>query len=473
MSLRLKNGADYTGKLLQAKDQKLQLQIQGAQVTIAVSDLSPETLLYLKKRSLDSDSGADHFRLAVFALRCAKGRLAYQHFRQAAKLDKTFATKYEHYRRQCVALLINAVKPLIDQGDQLLKTHQLDQAMARYQKAVTVFPEYPVPYARICVVYFKKREYRQALEYNAKALQRDPKFLHARIDRGVILMFTQDYDGAYSELTKLYREYPDNKLVQRYYKIVSKAKQGPGWRTTYRHQTRHYDVRSNVSQKLVDKMAKQLERIYLQYSRLFRVAKRQKQSFRYQVLIFKNHREFSRYAYGVTLNPFAAKAGGLYHSQLRQLLLISNTRLKAVLYHEAFHQFLDYFASEFPFWFNEGLAQYFETAYLTDNTFKYGKVHRAKLAKVRQLLLNRRAGTFAALRALTPRVFQKNAATAYPLSWSWIYFFLHYNNGQYHPILNRFFLAFLKCKKCSTSLAKEFRQGFRAEAGNILENIYP
>ncbi len=99
------------------------------------------------------------------------------------------------------------------------------------------------------------------------------------------------------------------------------------------------------------------------------------------------------------LQPFASHRQKLIKvEQLNNALIDQRTeKLFAMLYHEAFHAYLlNYvypyaFAQQYgtlPTWFNEGLAQLFESSFVEAGELRIGHAERKKLEKVRDQLRN-------------------------------------------------------------------------------------
>jgi len=80
---------------------------------------------------------------------------------------------------------------------------------------------------------------------------------------------------------------------------------------------------------------------------------------------------------------------GLYSPRLKQLLiwnLPDRAGMMRTIRHEGFHQFLDLIAPDAPVWFNEGMAEYYETMKRDKNaSLQGGQIRRDHLATLRKL----------------------------------------------------------------------------------------
>ncbi len=108
-----------------------------------------------------------------------------------------------------------------------------------------------------------------------------------------------------------------------------------------------------------------LERIYAEYSAMFKFEKDEKLVPR--VYVFDRREDFLEFSR--RLGPGGDGAAGYYWPALRILVVdaadvgeqrgVLRARGMTTIFHEAFHQFLDYYVEGAPHWFNEGIAEYF------------------------------------------------------------------------------------------------------------------
>ncbi len=110
-----------------------------------------------------------------------------------------------------------------------------------------------------------------------------------------------------------------------------------------------------------------LERIYAEYSGMFKFEKDEKLVSR--VYIFDRREDFAAFSARIGHEDAGENAAGWYWSPLRILVIdaadvgasrgVLQERGMHTVFHEAFHQFLDYYVDDAPIWFNEGIAEYF------------------------------------------------------------------------------------------------------------------
>jgi Protein of unknown function (DUF1570) len=157
-----------------------------------------------------------------------------------------------------------------------------------------------------------------------------------------------------------------------------------------------------------------------------------------RVVVFDNPDDFRRYAGGVVSVTHAGLAGYCHlktdevGNQFYELVTYQDANLWRVLAHEGFHQFIGYeLGQQIPTWLNEGMAQYFETSFITGTHFNTGQVSRNKLMMAQYLILSKKAPPLAQLITWDRGTFYANANVAYPISWAFVYFLLNSNNDRY------------------------------------------
>ncbi len=111
---------------------------------------------------------------------------------------------------------------------------------------------------------------------------------------------------------------------------------------------------------------------------------------------------------------------------------------RAVLFHEAFHQYV-YYATEgiapHP-WFDEGLAEYFGGARIDGWRFQGIEPNRYRL-EAAQALLEAGAYPWEAVTAMDQNAFYADAGRLYPQGWSMAYFLATAPDVQHHPSWGR------------------------------------
>lgn len=140
---------------------------------------------------------------------------------------------------------------------------------------------------------------------------------------------------------------------------------------------------------------KSLDDIYEQYESIFPKEKFPKDpKLIARVFIFKERADYLDFAKFLG-HEDPESTGGIYFPTFR-LLIVSSRDVgrqydgglwqgtREVMFHEAFHQFLDYFIEDAPSWLNEGLAEFFATADEDGKTKKLaiGKVQKEPIGSM-------------------------------------------------------------------------------------------
>jgi hypothetical protein len=173
-----------------------------------------------------------------------------------------------------------------------------------------------------------------------------------------------------------------------------------------------------------------------------------------RVIVFDNRDDFRQYAGSVVTLTHAGLAGYCYFrtdevgNQFYELVTCQDANLWRVLAHEGFHQFIGYeLGQQIPMWLNEGMAQYFETSFVTGSRFNVGQVSRQKLALAQYLIVSKKGPPLAQLIQWDRGTFYANANVAYPMSWALVYYLLNANNDRFQQSEFRRYLQDLKLGK--------------------------
>jgi tetratricopeptide (TPR) repeat protein len=169
-----------------------------------------------------------------------------------------------------------------------------------------------------------------------------------------------------------------------------------------------------------------------------------------RVYIFREKAEFAAFSkkigIGSTENILgyfmpATKILAFYREESRETALITK-ELHNVLFHEAFHQFLDLFIEDAPPWFNEGCAEYFGISELTPNGLRYGLVPDGTQGGSRytnlQEVINpafksmygQECPTLFTVMKMDHSDFMVHGGTNYALAWGLVHYFASTKPGQ-------------------------------------------
>ncbi|HVM61694.1 MAG TPA: DUF1570 domain-containing protein [Verrucomicrobiae bacterium] len=157
-----------------------------------------------------------------------------------------------------------------------------------------------------------------------------------------------------------------------------------------------------------------------------------------RVVVFDNADDFRKYAGGTVSLTHAGLAGYCHlktdeaGNTFYELVTFESPNLWRVLAHEGFHQFIGYeLGQRIPMWLNEGMAQYFETAFITGSQFHVGQVSRGKLLYAQALIANKQAPPLSQLIQWDRNTFYANANVAYPMSWALVYYLVNSNGERF------------------------------------------
>ncbi len=166
--------------------------------------------------------------------------------------------------------------------------------------------------------------------------------------------------------------------------ILVRALRGPAWEKSFEFKSRNYHVRSDHSQKLCADAAQELEQSRSLYDRVLGRPEPAADAQRHAVFLFSGLSGYLAYS-ATLLGSEPQNTAGLYTPVLKQLLIWNLPDRAAMLRtvrHEGFHQYLDRMLPASPTWFNEGTAEYFETARLEGGAQKHGEPLREHVQKL-------------------------------------------------------------------------------------------
>lgn len=307
-------------------------------------------------------------------------------------------------------------------------------------------------------VYSAMRQTDEALADLNKCLELQPSYANALFSRAMLHFQIGEMKMAVADLEAVLKLDPGNRNAAKQLPILRLVAKGPDWERKFTRTTPHYVVTTNVDQKLTDRAAYEMERIYKEYAAKFRF-KGDEQRRRFNVRVFATQEGFSEYA-AQTTGTRKEFALGYYAPMYKELILwhqASEEGLIDTLYHEGFHQFLDYFISDAPAWFNEGLAQYFETAKWVGRGFKLGRSNPDKLQFLKRVVEVKAYVPFKALLQMShPQFMSQDAAPItgatmtnvhYVQSWSFIHFLIHSHEGKYKWVIRDLYQGLKAGKK--------------------------
>jgi len=259
-----------------------------------------------------------------------------------------------------------------------------------------------------------------------------PDYAPAQAARGIVAFCRGDLKVASEALDLALALDPWNDELRGLRRNVAHVLAGPPWARTFRVETEHYVVETDIAQRRAEDYARELETVRRFYAQRFGVEDPAPEpARRAKVLIFDTREGFHAYA-ELTTDDRVESLLGYYLPRYRQLLLyedkddgnLADTR--RVLYHEAFHQFVDGRVADIPKWLDEGLAEFFGGCTIEGGRVaRSGLVHEDRLRDVRRFVASGAGPVpFPRLMLESGSEFYSGAVAAkYAQAWSLIHFF--------------------------------------------------
>ncbi|MFH0888276.1 MAG: FHA domain-containing protein [Planctomycetota bacterium] len=214
------------------------------------------------------------------------------------------------------------------------------------------------------------------------------------------------------------------------------------WDKARTKETEHYIVKTNLSDEALNDICFAMECFYFEAKKIFKLTG--DSGGKLKVYVFKEGKEY--YANGGMGQGVYMGGGGegnqimTYYQPSTSDLGLSTT---SVLLHEGTHQFVDLVCkvSRVPIWINEGLATYYESSKFEGSSLKTNIVNQNRLQLIRNLILKKDVPRLEDIINIRQANF---AIYEYAHTWSLVYFFMNYNNGQYADELEDYFTAIKK-----------------------------
>ncbi|RME88925.1 MAG: hypothetical protein D6785_00355 [Planctomycetota bacterium] len=201
---------------------------------------------------------------------------------------------------------------------------------------------------------------------------------------------------------------------------------GFGQRYTWRkYETPHYVVLSELGENESRYVCSMIERIYKEYSKKFTFPR--KPSGKFLLKVFSTNKEVKQY---IQYRGGSSKWLGAYLRKRRELVVSfeqSRIGFRSLLFHEGFHQFLEYYLPNPPIWFNEGLAEYFGTAIpISREKFKFGVPILSHLRRLKGALSKGNSPFIGKVVTAGPQIFYHsgNEKLYYAKSWLLVHYLL-------------------------------------------------
>lgn len=246
--------------------------------------------------------------------------------------------------------------------------------------------------------YLKLRRYEDAMKHVIRVCDLDPESGSGRLVKASLLARLKQREAAATEFRAVVEAEPQNvealtglamlllsagkpeeargivekgltrigrgdKGLKKVQELIAKALNGPNWARVHEYKTPNYHVFSDIGKKTCADAARVLEDAFRAFNVNLKWTKGRKTK-RFRVYLFSGQAGYLAFCKNLTgVSP--TRSAGLFSPRLKHLLvwnLPNRELMMRTVRHEAFHQYLDRLMVEPPSWFNEGLAEYYETA---------------------------------------------------------------------------------------------------------------
>jgi tetratricopeptide (TPR) repeat protein len=368
--------------------------------------------------------------------------------------------------RQAIPHLIQARRKVRDFHQayyQLGVAHQLirpiddDQAKQDLQRAIKLCPDFYEAMVELGDVLSRLQDFRAAKRQYDRALEINPRYAQAYKMRAWAAMKMRMHDQAQADIDCALELEPDDPFAKRIKEIVDKELTGPDWEHTYSHATKHYEVISNASEETARKIAETAEEAYSIYDMLFR--SKESADIKFKIEVHGKPADYHAEGY-------PKQSAGMYNSTLKKLALYEHPDWEntlSVIYHEGFHQYLDLYLKNAPYWFNEGHADFFGFCRKQGSRL-VPRPHPWRLDTIQRALKTNQEQPLDEFMQFRRRQFYgPRIGINYAQSWSLTYFLWNYRGGVYRKLLSSYYKALRK----GASLEQAYRMVFASRIDRI------
>jgi Flp pilus assembly protein TadD len=306
-------------------------------------------------------------------------------------------------------------------GMALVKLERFREAVACLDRVVDADPRFTEGRACRAAALYQLRRFGEAERDYRSVLQDDPGHADAATGLVELLLNAGHPAAAKAVADAAAAQAVHGERFAALQRLLAKAQRGPNWARVHEYRSRHYRVMTDLDEAAAARVAETLEAAWTAYGRALGVGRPAAEPLR--VYLFAGAAGYTAYVDGILGQP-ALRSNGIYSSTLKQLVVCNTGDLGALLAtvrHEGFHQYLDGIARDPPVWFDEGLAEYFESGTHAGGWFTAAAVRRDH---VERLL----AGERLALRAflhLSRSDFYRDAEANYAMAWAFVHFLRH------------------------------------------------
>jgi Peptidase MA superfamily len=229
--------------------------------------------------------------------------------------------------------------------------------------------------------------------------------------------------------------------------------------------SKYYLIHSDLDDDMVFDLGTRMDAMYAEYSRRLSDFALREDKEPLNVYLFQRSADYTDF----TGNRYT-HTGGVFVAGKNQLAAYLEGRrdtLRRTLQHEAFHQFaFKAMGDNMPIWLNEGMAQLFEEAIWTGETFLMNQVPPRRIRQLQSDLHENRLLSFRALTGLSSPQWNANLAkdadlggTQYNQAWAIVHYMAYGDGGKNGARL----VALLKGLSAGRKFEDAFRESFAVD----------
>jgi tetratricopeptide (TPR) repeat protein len=306
-----------------------------------------------------------------------------------------------------------------------------------YREALEREPDFPEALAGLAQIDAQLLQWQDVEKRVNRALELKPDLPQALMLKARLLVRDEKFDEAITLTYAVEKLAPFDTKLSNSAKTIRNLIHGPGWQKTSEHRSRHYIIRSDLSEDKCRLYAEHMEAIRNWYQEVVKRPPLSRE--KAEILVFNTRQGYYGYAEFTSGNRLEQTLG-VFLPQYGQMMLFEDADEQAtlsVMYHEGFHQYLNGVMTDAPIWFNEGMAEYVGgTKIRNGKVVATGQVQKGRLRNLRQAF----AGGWRPLAfkkiMLEPKAvfYSKNPSFKYAQSWSMCHFFFHFEGGKYKKV---------------------------------------
>ncbi|MDF1663817.1 MAG: tetratricopeptide repeat protein [Planctomycetota bacterium] len=290
----------------------------------------------------------------------------------------------------------------------------IKEAFEAFETFISTHEHLPGPYLAQSIIYLVGERYKEAEKHLDSALSIEPDFPEALIfrarmnqafgkteeavkdltrvlelapdssigyrQRGMLALENDDLEGAEKDLAVAVDLDPTDVETYRHYLSVKQVAEGPPWEKTYVHESTHFTVKTNISQKRAKEVSDMLEKARMYYATVVPDTTVGKKAKKAVCLVFDTDIGLFNYSALMFGEKHDPQVLGLYTPFYKQLLFfedkndVNGDEFRHVLYHEGFHRYSDEVMPGLPIWMDEGLAEFLAGELSTNNGILEGRL---------------------------------------------------------------------------------------------------